>query len=167
MKVYDFWGISRSGNHPIIHWAIKNFIDNTEKIMLDEHSYFSDKLLYMNCFNKNYKENLRRGLKLKPNFLFMTYENKYFSQGLELSFLPQRFIIVRNLENLVASRIKRGWGMDKNLFNIWEYYIKSPWPKIHYDQWLVNKCYRDLIASQMGVVNKDITDEPTKEGGGS
>jgi hypothetical protein len=170
VKLYDFWGIARSGNHAVIHWAIKNFIDNTNKIMLEDHSYFSDKLLYINCFIKDYEPHkivLRQGLKLKPNFLFISYENRYFDQELRLSFLPQRFIIVRNLENLAASRIKKGWGMDRNLFNIWEHYIKSPWPKIHYDRWLVDKCYRDSVASQMGVINKDITDEPTKEGRGS
>jgi hypothetical protein len=85
----------------------------------------------------------------------------------KISLLPQRFIIVRNLENLAASRIKKGWPMNRTILDTWEYYIKSTYTKIHYDRWLVDRSYRDRIADKMDVVNKDIVNTMSTAGGGS
>jgi hypothetical protein len=178
-KLFNFWGVRRSGNHAIVNWAMSNFVDLNNKIDIAPskfYRYYIDGLLFINDYDSTRAidfEHLKKGLKLNPKIVIFTHEERLFSVTVKSRLKSKNFIIVRNLENVIASYYKKEWpeehnrNIDRSLFDLWEYYLKSEYPKIHYDRWLIDKKYRDEIADLMGVENRDITNIVTKEGGGS
>jgi len=175
-KVYEFWGMQRSGNHAILNWQLENFCDDSQKHsipILDDYCFHTRNTLFLNAIIYNDKKNiadsdLRKYLKLKFNNIILSYEDSQFDKSLGLP--CKQFIIMRNLENLVASRmhgVDQEWPVDDKFFEMWETYARSNMTKIHYDKWLVNKSYRDSIAQMFNTDNKDITNKMSLAGGGS
>ena len=173
-RVYEIWGIQRSGNHAILNWLIENLCDNSERhSILDEFCFHTDNLLFLNAVVYNNELNfpfddLRKYLKLKCKYVLLSYEDSNFDKSLGLP--CKKFIVMRNLENLVASRmhvVGSEWLVDDDFFNRWEMHARSDIPKIHYDKWLVDKRYRDSIAQMFNTKNKDITNIISSAGFGS
>jgi hypothetical protein len=173
-KVYEFWGMQRSGNHAILNWQLENFSDGSQKQrILDDYCFHTNNTLFLNAIAWNDKKNiadsdLRKYLKLKFHNIVLSYEDSHFNKSLGLP--CKQFIIVRNLENLVASRLQGSpgyWKVDDSFFEMWEEYARSDISKIHYDKWLIDKSYRDSIAKLFDTENKDITNTMSLAGGGS
>jgi hypothetical protein len=166
--------MQRSGNHAILNWQLENFSYSSEKQrILDDYCFYTNNTLFLNAVAWNDKKNiadsdLRKYLKLKFNNIILSYEDSHFNKSLGLP--CKQFIIIRNLENLVASRLHGPpgyWKVDDNFFEMWEIYARSDIPKIHYDKWLIDKSYRDSIAKLFNTENKDITNTISLAGGGS
>jgi hypothetical protein len=182
-KVYEFWGMQRSGNHAILNWQLENFSDGSQKQPIldrcpmnhriaDDNSFHTNDTLFLNAIVRDDKKNisdinLRKYIKLKFNNIIFSYEDSHFNKSLGLP--CKQFVIMRNLENLIASRLQDPieWRIDDNFFEMWETHARSNIPKIHYDKWLVDKSYRDSIAQMFNTDNKDITSTMSVAGGGS
>jgi hypothetical protein len=80
--------------------------------------------------------------------------------------------IFRDLENLIASRLK--FNLNKNnelpinteIIKMWQKH-KEYKNNIYYDFWLLNKKYRFKIAKKFSLNNFDLTDDVLYNGGGS
>jgi hypothetical protein len=174
-KVYEFWGMQRSGNHAILNWQLENFCNGLpRKYIFDYACFYNDEVLFLNAVGWNNRnriilnEKLKESLKLKVNTVVLSYEDCDFDKSLVLH--CKKFIIMRNLENLVASRMRgvdQEWPIDDNFFEMWETYARSNISKIHYDKWLIDKPYRDSIAQMFNTDNKDITNTMSVAGAGS
>jgi len=57
--------------------------------------------------------------------------------------------------------------LDDRTFDLWEQQARSTYKKIYYDQWLIDKTYRDSIAEEMNMLNLDIINDLSSAGGGS
>lgn len=175
MKIYEFWGMKRSGNHAITNWIIQNILNCPAKKVLinnDPHDFYCNGLLYINCYHTaSYKiENLRTGLKLKPDILLITYEDEPTTYSALRANISKKFVICRDIKNLVASRVANKYEkmcIDDLFFNAWEEHIRSPIEKIVFNKWLFDKNYRNKICADMEIHNLDITDSMSTEGGGS
>jgi len=78
-KVYEFWGMQRSGNHAILNWQLENFCDDSQKQpILDDFCFHTSNTLFLNAIMLNDKKNitdsdLRKCLKLKFNNIILSY----------------------------------------------------------------------------------------------
>ena len=176
MIIYEFWGMKRSGNHAILNWIIENIVDSSKEknyINNDPHDFYCENLLVVNCYHEaNYKkEILRIGLKQNPKYLIITYEDRKTDYSIFKSLNTHKFVILRNLSNLISSRMNYKhesiMTIQDEFFSTWENHVEKNYHKIYYDQWLVDLSYRDDVSALLNIKNKDITTNITGQGGGS
>lgn len=195
MNLIEFTGMRRSGNHAIIFWMLQNLsnLDNFKvKQYVDESSYINhceiistDEFLYFNNVNLRRCDDVHKTLsRERRKWIIISYEDCHVNYGITLPYEFEnryKFSIVRDVRNLVASRLKR-LEINKNNENhiipnsymiifkgFFQYYIshknwKTP---IFYDKWLVDKNYRDSICDIVKVPNVDKTNYVSPFGNGS
>jgi hypothetical protein len=189
MKLIEFTGMSRSGNHPIIFWMMRN-ISNTENITTIEKDtvYVSDNCIFLNNISSRLKLDDQREiinrelLKKTYEWYILSYEDCHMgtSHSLDYDFEKKyKFSIVRDIRNLLASRLKRTddvfkWRkqIDTHMRiypSFFEHYISHKnWNNsIFYDKWLVDKNYRDSVCNIVNVNNLDYNKKVTENGCGS
>jgi hypothetical protein len=189
MKLIEFTGMSRSGNHPIIFWMMRN-VSNTENITTVEEDtvYVSDNCIFLNNISSRLKlddqrEIINRELSKKTyEWYILSYEDCHIGVKHDLNYnfeKKYKFSIVRDIQNLLASRLKRTDDVFKWRKQIdtcmriypsfFEHYISHKnWNNsISYDKWLVDKNYRDSVCNVVNVNNLDYNKKVTENGYGS
>lgn len=201
MNLIEFTGMKRSGNHAIILWMMRNIAQTTElDIVNPKSTYASHNCIFFNCLNhkkidkdpmrgKNHCDELKR-LEIENELSKRTYDWYIVSYedchiGTKYNWLPYKFektykfSIVRDINSVIASRLKRVEDFYK-LYNkidydmeiypsFFEHYMSHKnWPNvIYYDKWLTDKNYRDSICKILNVSNLDYKLECTVFGEGS
>jgi hypothetical protein len=192
MNIYKIYGMQRSGNHAIINWLIENLSDDSTREYIDGVSFVAKDVSFLNhvmlkdrpnTYNNNQfllKDCLKKATSVHPKSLILSYEDVGLTESnnnILGNVKHTKIIIVRNLENLVASRLQFNiknyeWYnyfklCDDDFFRTWETHVNNNFLKIHYDKWLIDKNYRNLICEQLNIINKDITNIVTSPGNGS
>lgn len=159
--VVFFFGMSRSGNHPIIQWIMSQ-----EK---KEFIFFND----IRSENGNAYNVLRQTKKRKADFVICSYEGNTFDEF--YSSFPvknvkaegiKRIILLRDPFNLAASQyfyfgnISLPRRAGRTLSEIWKEHAKEYLGRtdklenkipISYNKWFIDKEYRKNIADQLGL----------------
>ena len=195
MNLIEFTGMRRSGNHAIIFWMLQNLssLDKFKVIQTVDHLSYTnhceiistDEFIYFNNVNPARADDVYNTLKVKrPKWIIISYEDCHVDYSVNLPYEFEntyKFSIVREVRNLIASRLKRlvvNLNSETPLmphYYMWVYkgffshYIshknwKTP---IFYDKWLVDKNYRDSICDIVKVCNVDKTNYVSPFGNGS
>lgn len=183
---YNFYGLRRSGNHAVLEWLLKNISKNKNRNVVKKDRVIQyDNSAYINeCNTYHTHEELNIDIlfcrKAFEN-LVLTYEDVPTTYKL-VSGSDKNIVIVRNINNLFASRRKKGqeYGhsydfgpmhIDEKAVNIWKQHINvglnGEATLIHFEKWVANKEYRDSICRSLNIVNLDNTNTVTSFGGGS
>lgn len=182
--IYSFYGIRRSGNHAIIEWLLYNMGKGKKRICLRTHAesekvisrgdaiYFNDVSRYASHIQLCY--DVIGAYQLNHTSLIVTYEDKPISYEL----IPSnrgKIIIIRDIINVIASRIKNSNSINKNdmivnqdIIDLWcEHASTKDCIKIVYEKWLTSKSYRDEICNRFSIENLDNIEDVYSFGGGS
>lgn len=176
MNLYNIYGLSRSGNHAIIFWAIHNLVEEIENIGHDIHIDKEKKICYINDMS------LIKDKKIKENFptenfkyVIKSYEDKFFQKDTNI-------VILRDFLNLICSRYKKYHNYKHNicinnnyicdlyyLIEVWKQHAQAPKKTILYNEWIMSKKYRDKISiDKFNIENtRDRNEYIPKIGGGS
>lgn len=194
MNLIEFTGMKRSGNHAIILWMMRNIAQTKDlNVIKPQATYESQNCVFFNCLNhnkidKNHDEEKRGEIedqlnKRKYDWYIVSYEDCHI--GTKYNWLPYKFektykfSIVRDIKNVMVSRLKRIEDIYKQYKQIdrdmeiypsfFDHYISHKnWRNvIYYDKWLVDKNYRDSICEILNVKNLDFNQNVTVEGNGS
>jgi len=190
MNLIEFKGLRRSGNHAIIFWMLQNLSKQKEVIPFpDNKIYKSGNCLYLNDYGFSDFHNFQSKTYLLPKLIKMyncewcivSYEDVHIDYKETYNFKYDKlftFSIVRDIENILSSRLKYIDNRIKtnesinnlNIYdNIFIDYIshKNYNNSIVYDKWVIDKEYRDSICKQLNVENLDHTDYVSFAGYGS
>lgn len=160
MQIIEIYGMRRSGHHAIIGWI---------KFNLDNH-YGKDKVHYINDLinNCSYRgEFLMHKVNEFKNsgaeVLLVSYEDELTSVSRIEGYNTKKFVIVRDIKNLSASRYKASkhgaMRIDQKFVDTWTEHTNFP-NKIKYEDFLLNKSIRDSVSiNEFGVQNIDITND--------
>lgn len=166
---YRTWGIKRSGHHAILHWIMSHFTNK---------SYIND--ILGNTAFKLYK-NTPFPVKIQQsNNHFYNIEDGNFQnisdrftrmQELGLCNLTDNLvdiIIIRDIFNLIASRIASAFNMKIDIINLYKQYakeflrqtqfLKDP-VLINYNTWFISRKYRQSILDRLNIRYSDKSDE--------
>ena len=160
MQIIEVYGMRRSGHHAIIGWL---------KFNLDNY-YGKEKVHYINDLinNCSYKgETLMNQVKYYENsgakVLLVSYEDELTSVSRIEGYDTKKFVIVRDIKNLSASRYKASkhgaMRIDQKFVDTWTEHTNFP-NKIRYEDFLLDRSIRDRVSLfEFGVQNIDITDD--------
>lgn len=149
-KIFNIFGLSRSGNHAIIFWLINNLISSSLK-EIEPYLFISsdNRLCYLNNLNHKPDYFSNNYFISKYSIIIKSYEDQYF-------FNECNVIILRDFINLLCSRYKKYYphiGLNNNYINnihrliyTWKQHAKSPKRLLNYNKWIMSKDYRDKIS---------------------
>jgi len=175
MKVIPFYGMRRSGNHAIIEWIHHSISDGQPReVLLENTLVIRGNVGFINdCANrKNITEYIDNFKNIGIETTIINYEDVYTDTFVYPTVHPP-FVIIRDIPNVVASRIKRGWGnlmtVNEQFFNMWEKHsTHDDFRLIKYETWLTDKGFRDkFILNHFIKQNLDKTDFVPEFGLGS
>lgn len=160
MKIVQLYGLRRSGTHAVINWLRHNFSmrEETKRV-----GFLNDLVELREKFQPSYEWSLKN-----CDVLLTTYEDT----NLEIDLVrdeSHKIVLIRDIYNLAASRLKRGsddMKVDENFVNLWLQYSSCP-NLFKYEDFLLNKDKRDELCERLGVVNLDYTDGVMHYGRGS
>ena len=184
---YAFYGLRRSGNHAILEWLIQNLGGSGERTVISHRRLIAvNTAAYIN--EANTFEPVERLYK-HCTYADQNYENlivSYEDVSLDYILPPTKgyknIVIVRDINNLFASRYKRfidkghlhessDMLINEKIVNIWKDHVNAGLNKdailIQFEKWLDSKEYRDEISAIFKCHNYDITDTMTEFGDGS
>lgn len=179
MKIYSFYGLRRSGNHAILEWILYNLGNGSDRLLYERGAVVvRGNAAYINEANAYIAQNPPNHLKLLRDIIILNnmdietiivaYEDVYPEYSLVPS--SKKIFLTRDIENLVASRLKknqRNMLVDSEFFKKWIDYTKQE-NKILFDDWISSKEYRDSISKELfNVENLDKTEYVAVNGGGS
>lgn len=170
MRVVSFYGLRRSGIHAVLEWLTHSLGDGEERIELEENrivkyggaAYLND----CSTWDQNKIKEFIESCKL--NFIIVSYEdtnlNFSFYEGNE-----EPIVLVRDIKNLAASRIRSWKEFNEEILEKWLEHANANknCKLIKYEDWLINKDYRDNFISFYDKKNLDKIDYVSKFGGGS
>ena len=160
MQIIEVYGMRRSGHHAIIGWI---------KFNLDNH-YGKEKVHYINDLinNCSYKgdalmHKVNEYKNTGAEVLLVSYEDELTSVSRIEGYNTKKFVIVRDIKNLSASRYKASkhgaMRIDQKFVDTWTEHTNFP-NKIRYEDFLLNKSIRDSVSiNEFGVQNIDITND--------
>lgn len=159
MQIIEIYGMRRSGHHAIIGWL---------KFNLDNH-YGKEKVHYINDLinNCSYRGEflMHRVNEYKDSgaeVLLVSYEDELTSVSRIERYETKKFVIVRDIKNLSASRYKASkhgaMRIDQKFVDTWTEHTNFP-NKIRFEDFLLDKNVRDNVSLRFGVKNIDITDD--------
>ena len=159
MQIIEVYGMRRSGHHAIIGWLKFNLDNHFGK---DNVHYIND--LMNNCSFKGdtlmhrVNELNNSGAKV----LLVSYEDEFTSVSRIEGYPTYKFVIVRDIVNLAASRYKASkhgaMRIDQLFVDRWTEHTNHP-NKFRYEDFLLDKNERDKVAESFGVKNIDITND--------
>ena len=159
MQIIEVYGMRRSGHHAIIGWL---------KFNLDNH-YGKEKVHYINDLINNcsyrgetlmHKVNEYKDTGAKV--LLVSYEDELTSVSRIEGYNTTKFVIVRDIKNLSASRYKASkhgaMRIDQKFVDTWTEHTNFH-NKIRFEDFLLDKNVRDNVSLRFGVENIDVTDD--------
>ena len=159
-KIIQVYGLRRSGSHAIINWLKHNL----EKV------YGGSKVGFLNDaveLRENFRPRYEWGLE-NCDALIVSYEDTPLEVNL-ISEPYHRVVLIRDIHNLSASRLKRGTDdmkVDEEFLKLWLQY--SNFDKVFkYEDFLLNKEKRDELCYSLDLVNDDYTEGVMSYGKGS
>lgn len=182
MRVIPFYGLRRSGNHAILEWILHSISDEYDRSVT-----YNDKknavvetksAAYLNdCGRwKSHVDLIYSTLVLNAKGIKTTivgYEEAPIGYNL-VPYTDKKIIILRDIENLAASRLKSNSSdmlVNEQFVDLWiEYATVFGHERYHcikFEDWLTSKEHRDCFASELGFENKDKTDFVSEFGSGS
>lgn len=189
MNLIEFTGLKRSGNHAIIFWMIRNLSKNINVTMIEKDTvYVSENCIFINNVLDRIKipeqkEIIERELNKRTyEWYILSYEDCHIGSKHNLSYKfdkKYKFSIIRDIKNVLASRLKRiddglkynkQYDMNMHIYlSFFENYISHKnWRNvIRYDNWLIDKSYRDSICEILKIDNLDHNKDVTENGAGS
>ena len=206
INVIEFYGMRRSGNHAILSWFMNNLntegrSGKDPEILIapyPELGFISQRVgnvYHINDCASSWAVNnpaYIRGLmeayiSVGAKTIILSYEDtspthsigneNYYPEIFPMLKGAPKMIALRNLEGMLASRIKATNDADKPgiNFEITEYtivnYINQVFhpnaTKVHFESWCNSKEYRDLVMYNIKLPNIDYTSHVSKAGGGS
>lgn len=178
---YSFYGLRRSGNHAILEWLTINLGESTKREVVKRNRIISyNSACYMNEVNTYNKIDIKEDIKFcKDNYkdIITSFEDVTPDFNIEETKEFKKISIIRDIENLFASRYKRwidtginGMEIDEEIIKKWK--IISDCEKdgvllIKFENWVSSKEYRDNICEKLQIKKLDITDTITNFGNGS
>lgn len=178
---YSFYGLRRSGNHAILEWLTINLGQSTKREVVKKNRIISyNNACYMNEVNTYNEIDIKRDIKFcKENYnnLITSFEDVTPDFDIEETIKFKKIAIIRDIENLFASRYKRwldtgikGMEIDEEIIKKWK--IISDCEKngvllIKFENWVTSKDYRNNICEKLKIKNLDIIDTITNFGNGS
>lgn len=178
---YSFYGLRRSGNHAVLEWLTINLGKSKEREVKKPSRIISyGDSCYMNEVNTYNKDDIKKDIEYcKEEFknMIISYEDLTPDFNIQDTEKFKKIAIIRDIENLFASRYKRwldtkvrGMQIDEDIIKKWK--IISDCEKdevllIKFENWVIDKEYRDLICKELNIENLDITDKITGFGNGS
>lgn len=160
MKIVQIYGLRRSGTHAIVSWLKHNFSSDKK----NRNVGFLNDLVEM----REKFENSYRWSQINCDVLITTYEDTKLDVDL-INESSEKIVLVRDILNLAASRIKRGTDdmkVDENFVDLWLEHSSSP-NVFKYEDFLLDKNKRDELCSRIGVENLDYTEGVMAYGKGS
>jgi hypothetical protein len=160
MKVVQLYGLRRSGTHAVINWLRYNFSTQEETIRV---GFLNNLIELREKFQPSYEWSLEN-----CDVLLTTYEDTNLKIDL-VGVDSHKIVLIRDIYNLAASRLKRGsddMKIDENFVDLWLQYSSSP-NLFKYEDFLLNKDKRDELCERLGVENLDYTDGVMLYGRGS
>jgi hypothetical protein len=160
MKVVQLYGLRRSGTHAVINWLRYNFSTQEETKRV---GFLNNLIELREKFQPSYEWSLEN-----CDVLLTTYEDTNLKIDL-VGVDSHKIVLIRDIYNLAASRLKRGsddMKIDENFVDLWLQYSSSP-NLFKYEDFLLNKDKRDELCERLGVENLDYTDGVMLNGGGS
>jgi len=160
MKVVQLYGLRRSGTHAVINWLRYNFSTQEETKRV---GFLNNLIELREKFQPSYEWSLEN-----CDVLLTTYEDTNLKIDL-VGVDSHKIVLIRDIYNLAASRLKRGsddMKIDGNFVDLWLQYSSSP-NLFKYEDFLLNKDKRDELCERLGVENLDYTDGVMLNGGGS
>ncbi len=160
MKVVQLYGLRRSGTHAVINWLRYNFSmrEETKRV-----GFLNNLIELREKFQPSYEWSLEN-----CDVLLTTYEDTNLKIDL-VGVDSHKIVLIRDIYNLAASRLKRGsddMKIDENFVDLWLQHSSSP-NLFKYEDFLLNKDKRDELCERLGVENLDYTDGVMLNGGGS
>jgi hypothetical protein len=160
LKIIQLYGLRRSGTHALVGWLKHNF---TSALHSNRFCFLNDVVEMRERFVTNFEYS-----KKNCDVLINTYEDT--SSNLDLISEPShKIVLIRDIFNLAASRIKRGTDdmkVDENFVNLWLEHSQST-NLFKYEDFLLNKEKRDELCLKLDVDNLDHTEEVLPNGFGS
>lgn len=157
--IIQLYGLRRSGSHAILAWLLNNL----------EYQYGKSKVGFINDapVTGNFFEQYLQMFKEKFDAFIITYEDT----ELQTSFLDEnhhKLVIIRDIYNMIASRLKRNTKdtqVDENIVKLWlEYANAEPFK---YEDFLLDKESRDNMCHKLQITNYDYTEKVMSNGNGS
>jgi hypothetical protein len=143
-------GLRRSGNHAIINWLRGNFEDAGYKVRHDNDSQLLRTVTWHPCTDKE--------------VYIVSFEDQ------DIKVIPKlpdhvesfNFIILRDPFNCLASRMRRGYSITRELYLSYanEFvgktnFVDEPKCCVNYNRWLIDYNYRSCIIQRFGLVCTD------------
>lgn len=187
MNRFAFYGLRRSGNHAILEWLIQNMGGSgSRKVIFNRRLIAVNSAAYINEINSygNKKEMNLHYETANKNYenLLVSYEDTSIDYSVSLTKEYDKIVIVRDIENLFASRFKKGQSykqpynlgdmrIDEITVDLWKNHVEAGLNKnailIQFEKWVDSKEYRDHISKILGFYNYDKIDTITEFGEGS
>lgn len=185
IKIIPFYGLRRSGNHAILEWMIHSMGTGKPREVLKHRRIMKrGTAVYFNESNTYESQNqLLFDVLLINKFEIENIITAYEDVNLKYELVPfteSKIVIIRDIENLVASRLKGisngklnlvGLAINQEFVNKWIEYAKAfddpNYVCIKFEDWLTSKDVRDQFMQKLGFENLDKTDTITEFGNGS
>lgn len=178
---YSFYGLRRSGNHAVLEWLTINLGQSREREVKKKNRIiiYGDSC-YINELNTYNKDDIKKDIeycKEEYKNMIISYEDLKPDFNIHGTENFKKIVIIRDIENLFASRYKRwvdtginGMEIDEEVIKKWKIISdceKDGFLLIKFENWVSSKEYRDNICEKLQIKNLDITDTITNFGNGS
>lgn len=177
----EFYGLRRSGNHACLEW-IKDSLDPTPETQRTKLKilYTRGNLAFVNEANLYGSPDLIRKLQKQYDIVILGYEDAplSFSLAEQMNIPSKKIVLIRDFENLCASRIKaiendnqsayilNAMRLDNHFVNMYSSYLSVA--NLVFEDWLFNDAWKKQFLEDLGAKNSpEIKGKPTNFGGGS
>lgn len=160
MKIIQIYGLRRSGTHAIVSWLKHNFSSRPQE---NRVCFLNDVVEMRDRFTPSYEWSQKN-----CDVLINTYEDSSINLDL-ISEKSKKIVLLRDIYNLAASRIKRGTDdmkVDENFISLWLEHSFSE-NLFKYEDFLLSREKRDDLCKSIEVENLDYTEGVLPNGLGS
>lgn len=197
VKTYYVTGLRRSGNHAVIEWIKNGYDDASTPIEYGTvgsplvGTSKTRKVVHLNCVNHKSRTRVARALlecrkHLKGNVDVVIVSTEDCAPHVKrwwLSIADYEVYVIRNLLNVVASRLKRlkeralegrsakACALYKNFFEHWNQFRliegEGGSRALRYERWLTERAYREDVAESINLPRSIVPDYYSSQGHGS
>lgn len=113
MKIIEIHSIRRSGHHAFVNWLVHNLLDTdgNKGYCPQKYNNINNKILWVNEAGLGLNETKQVITKLKPSYLFLTYEMSHYSE-----INKSDTYIKNNINSLILTPyLKEEWGVESSI----------------------------------------------------